>query len=215
MATTPQAITQTVLTFCGQISQHSPLFVPVEPTPDANYGDCYNNVRRKVQRDGGAAMHGWCIWEEPRFFIEAEHHAVWESPQGQKVDVTPHDMGEKRILFLPDPEMVWNQTPILNRRYALKSDPKMREFLALADELDALRLSNVQPDGRYFVPLRDMMRIEARQLVLQLEMGMGIPLPQPNVAASVFGLPPSSVTRKQQKKLKKRLMRAFHRRTHR
>ncbi|MGL4965857.1 MAG: SEC-C metal-binding domain-containing protein [Inquilinus sp.] len=52
--------------------------------------------------EGGSLLYGWLIWEWPRVFIEAEHHAVWEK-DGSLVDITPPSNGERRILFLPDP----------------------------------------------------------------------------------------------------------------
>ena len=201
MPTTPTAMTPTVLAFCQQVSQHDPLYVPVKPMNGAKQGDCYNNARRKIQTDGGTIMYGWCIWEEPTFFIEAEHHAIWVSPEGEKADLTPHDMGEKRVLFLPDPEKVWNRIPILNHRHALTSDPRMKEFLALADELDALRLKNLQPDGRIMVPLQEQVQIEFRQVALKMQMGM--PLPQ--AEQQMFG----NMTPRQLEELRRQLMRGL------
>jgi len=198
MPTTPTAITPTVLAFCKQVSQHDPLYVSVEPMNGAKHGECYSNVHRKIQSDGGTILHGWCIWEESTFFIEAEHHAIWVSPEGEKVDVTWQNTGERRILFLPDPEKVWNRILIPNRRHALTDDPRLQEFLALADELDEFRLKGVQPDGRYFVPIEERMRIELTQLRLQMEMGM--PLPQ--AVQEMLGIP--HTTRNERRKLRKK-----------
>jgi hypothetical protein len=60
-----------------------------------------------VARDGGEILYGWAIWEWPRVFIEAEHHAVW-SKGGCLTDVTPQVPPADTILFLPDTERAYD-----------------------------------------------------------------------------------------------------------
>ena len=82
-----------------------PEYVPVIPDAGAAVDDCFRNVRARVDRDGGEILHGWQIWEWVGVLVEAEFHAVWVSPVGQKIDVTPKS--ENRILFLPDAQLQW------------------------------------------------------------------------------------------------------------
>ena len=120
MQTTPERLDSTVLHFCSSIRpEAAPVYVPVVADRQAVPRNCYLNVKRRVAEEGGSILHGWTIWYEPGRFIEAEHHAVWVSPDGRHLDVTPHVDGETRILFLPDPERVWTGCPIASVRRAI------------------------------------------------------------------------------------------------
>ncbi len=106
--TTPSRLTSPITALCNEISpDHRPQYVSVLPEDDAQVGACFKNVVDKVARDGGKIVHGWAIWEWPKVFVEAEHHAVW-SDGLNLIDVTPHASGETEILFLPDPERVFD-----------------------------------------------------------------------------------------------------------
>src|SRR5438552_1876414 len=126
MQTAPRAITQTVLQFCAQIAsgQH-PFYVEVKPDPMALPLECFPNVAAKIAQEAGTVEHGWAIWEWPGVFLEAEFHAVWGSPDGKLIDVTPTPDGEKRILYLPDPKRKYQGTSLPNRFLALSSDPRI------------------------------------------------------------------------------------------
>lgn len=101
--TSPTEVSAPIYGLCRELNPNSrPTWVTVRPDPDAIVSECFSNVASKVARDGGSLLFGWTIWEWPRVFIEAEHHAVWEN-NGEFLDVTPHASGEHRILFLPDP----------------------------------------------------------------------------------------------------------------
>src|SRR5580698_5888752 len=57
---------------------------------------CFENVTEKVHRDGGSAIYGWTFHlrfvehrlDEAYMFIT--HHAIWHSPDGSLVNVTPY-----------------------------------------------------------------------------------------------------------------------------
>lgn len=106
--TTPAKLTSPILGLCSEISpNHQPRYVSVKQEESAQMSACFKNVADKVARDGGTIVHGWAIWEWPRVFVEAEHHAVWSDGESL-IDVTPHASGELEILFLPDPERVFD-----------------------------------------------------------------------------------------------------------
>jgi hypothetical protein len=100
---TPAAITAAIRHLCQEISpDYEPRFVEISPEPGSKPNECFSNVETKIKDDGGELVYGWAIWEWPRVFVEAEHHAVWRNGGGL-VDVTPHVPLSERILFLPDP----------------------------------------------------------------------------------------------------------------
>ena len=102
--TTPSAITPSVLGFAAtSLGGLTIVEVPVVPDQYGLYCFCFDGVLEKVRHDGGGIRLGWVIWEWPNAFLNAEFHAVWIDPAGQLVDITPKPLGEKTILFAPDP----------------------------------------------------------------------------------------------------------------
>lgn len=99
--TAPKALNAAVIDFCREISPDAkPRYLPVMPDPMAQPSECFNNVMARVSKEGGTLVYGWLVWEWPNVFIEAEHHAVWES-KGTFVDITPHVHGESEISSCP------------------------------------------------------------------------------------------------------------------
>lgn len=136
---TPNKLTGATRLFCREVnSDTSPCYVPVLPEIHAKPRACFINVRAKVAQDGGKELNGWQLWTWPNVFIEAEHHCVWESPEGNLIDVTPKENGEKRIAFLSDPAALYdheNHRRVDNIRKALSVDPDIDEYLDLAAKL--------------------------------------------------------------------------------
>jgi hypothetical protein len=92
-------------------------------------------VNRKVTREGGRIVYGWAIWEWPRVFLEAEHHAVW-SDGDRLVDVTPHVPASYCILFLPDPQRVYDYHTgkrFLNVKRSLGEFPSVEGWIEATD----------------------------------------------------------------------------------
>jgi hypothetical protein len=126
---------------CRQISpDREPVELPIRPEPDAESRNCFHNVKRKVQSEGGRIQFGWAIWEWRGVYIEAEHHAVYEPPSGAPwVDITPSEMPEiTRRPFLPDDTATYDydNEGILrdNHRVALSDDPLIEAFFSSARE---------------------------------------------------------------------------------
>jgi hypothetical protein len=72
----PRAISKEILALCAEIAPGvSPITVQSKPAPGATAQSCFYNVRACIEREGGEMLYGWSIWEWPRVFIEAEHHA--------------------------------------------------------------------------------------------------------------------------------------------
>jgi hypothetical protein len=89
-----------------------------EPEPWAEYNACYANCDEQVRRRGGAPEYGWLLALHPRVpVVMAISHAVWRSPAGEVIDITPrrdpslmpahvisHIVTEGGTLWLPDPQ---------------------------------------------------------------------------------------------------------------
>ncbi len=123
---------------CSKIVPNTvPIRVPVSPDRKAQLNECFFNVRKKMEREGGNILHGWCLWEFPGLFIEAEFHSLWIAPNGGLLDITPKQDGESEILFLPDPSAVFDEAAYNRRdnvRLAIKDHPIVHEFLKCAEE---------------------------------------------------------------------------------
>src|SRR5258708_27145118 len=126
---TPIEVSEKILELCERITPgRRPVFLAIKPDVGCAPSDCFENVRRKVEREGGRIQYGWALWEWPKVFIEAEHHSVYESVTGPAwVDITPCAEGSRRRLFLPDDDAPYAfQDEGLRRdniRMALSDDP--------------------------------------------------------------------------------------------
>lgn len=136
--TVPKTLSPAILSLCDMVSpNHAPIWVPVRADQDAIESECFNNVSAKVTREGGAIVYGWLIWEWSRIFVEAEHHAVWES-DGNLLDVTPHVNGEPKVLLLPDPSRVYDyesKKRIVNVKRSLGQFASVDRWIEAADTL--------------------------------------------------------------------------------
>ena len=116
--------------------------VPFEPTPNAREGYCFENVRDMMREHGGEILYGWVVWQHGDFFVEAEHHGVWQKPSGQLACVTPQTPPEKTLTFIPDPSAVYDFDSRLytkNIRVALIKDSRLEEAFRLLDQQMDLR----------------------------------------------------------------------------
>lgn len=103
---------------------------------------------QKAEQNGGRVRYGWAIWEWPRVFIEAEHHAVYEAPDGSLHDITPSVPEDPQTarLFLRDDTAVYdfgnpNGPCRDNIRQPLAEDAQIREYLQVAEDISAILMS--------------------------------------------------------------------------
>ncbi|WP_316162843.1 hypothetical protein [Bradyrhizobium sp. SZCCHNRI20481] len=132
-----------------QVSQQPIELVVHRPEPWARPTDCFRNVARKIAECGGSAQSGYTFHhrfaqniEGLPLYIYLTHHAVWVSPEGERVDVTPYP--ERRhapldrngkIKFLPDdaadPIMVQGQpAPLPLRFFAVDDNKELKDYVA-------------------------------------------------------------------------------------
>lgn len=94
---------------------------------------CHITVRHRVETVGGSRVHGWAFWQFDDA-IYAEFHSVWQSPNGDLIDLTPPRDGGSQVLFLRDPTLsiesvdgnFWlrtDLTPFEKPRYYLMGEP--------------------------------------------------------------------------------------------
>jgi hypothetical protein len=138
---TPTSITSTVLDFCRHVNPAGlPLYVTITPAKGCRANDCFGCVKEKLERDGGRIQFGWAIWEWPGVYIEAEHHAVYDSQTGPPLlDITPSQLSQvRRRLFLPDDNAFYDfENEGVRRdniRSALTDDVLIQQFFAAASE---------------------------------------------------------------------------------
>lgn len=163
MLTTPKILSKDVNCLRDKIDvATAPVFVPIRETLGHTINECFQNVRRKIARDGGSIQYGWMVWELPGKLIEGEFQAVWIAPDGRSVDITPKPDGEEQILFIPDPERVYQNAPVKNFRLALTADPDIRRTIPFHEEKDELSLTYNDGSGRPKIPLHEIVALEAR-----------------------------------------------------
>jgi len=111
-----------------------PVYMDVNPEPDATISECFPSIQAKVLRDGGQLLCGWQLWEWPGVLVEAEFHGIWAAPDGRHVDITPKQDGETRVLFVADPDLSYTGSHRNNVRLPLSKDRTIEDFVALADK---------------------------------------------------------------------------------
>ena len=126
--------------------------------------ECFLNVEGYVQKHGGASTLGWAIWQRANVLIEAEAHAVWKSPTGELIDVTPHSYDEKQILFLPDITLNYSGKCIPSFRLPLTASPLVAEFIELFNKRDKLMTEAL---GNFFsMPAEMLFRMQEIEYII-------------------------------------------------
>ncbi len=133
---TPCIDSRSALALCQEISaDHQPFYIEVKPLAGENPKDCFFIIDRYVKAHGGERIIGWAIWELPLVFVEAEFHAVWLSPTGEYVDLTPRSSNTARCLFLPDPSMTYSGRQVDNIRRPISQLPEVVALLDVQERL--------------------------------------------------------------------------------
>jgi hypothetical protein len=133
---TPAFLSRSIETLCEELSPgQTPQYVEVVADPCARVHECFPNVMTKVERDGGVVVIGWSIWESPGLFVEAEFHAVWRSPEGTLIDITPKATHDSSILFLLQPEAIYAGRQVNNVRRSISADPDVETYLRAHDAM--------------------------------------------------------------------------------
>jgi len=97
---TPVEITDKIERFARTLAKGQASYIPLRPSPTAKELLCVGSVDEVEAAHGGTRVMGWKIWE-CRYWFKAVYHAVWQTPEGELVDVTP-EPGEVETLFVVD-----------------------------------------------------------------------------------------------------------------
>jgi len=127
---TPAELTDTIRALIEQLAPgQTPVYVEAVPMEGEAVNECFGLVNRCVVEKGGEALVGWSLWELPTLFVEAEFHAIWRSPSGSLLDISPRSSPTARVLFLPDPVRRYEGRSIDNVRVPIRRDPTLLEYL--------------------------------------------------------------------------------------
>ena len=177
---TPKSITTPIVDLCRTLNPASaPVYLPIQPAPNAAPLDCFVNVRRAVGSGGGQIQYGWAIWEWPNVYVEAEHHAVYAAPDGRLIDISPSPLSAvTHRLFLPDDAATFDFENEGYRRdnvrRALSNDPLIEEMFHLASERTAI-LNAIPGFGMVQIEGDDAERFQGNQeRAAQIELQLGM-----------------------------------------
>jgi len=62
---------------------------------------CWFNCLEHSLINGGSVICGWGFWQRGCAHYVAQHHAIWKSPTGDYIDLTPNNVSNT-VLFMPD-----------------------------------------------------------------------------------------------------------------
>ena len=110
-------------------SSEEPRYVPCKPQRGAPINECFPLVEEKVDTEGGKIILGWQIWKG-KLLIEAEFHAIWESPNGEWIDITPKSLSFSEVLFVPDPAAVYEGKQVANIRINITNNSLVDDFIS-------------------------------------------------------------------------------------
>ena len=120
----------------------------VQADPQAVVNECFVNVETRVAASGGNILCGWQLWEWPDVLVEAEFHAVWCSPGGTLIDLTPKQQGETDVLFVPDPELQYTGQSRDNVRQPLRDDWVIHHYIRVSELIVELVAGSSTPHTR-------------------------------------------------------------------
>jgi hypothetical protein len=115
-------------------SRHEPVRLPVSRMPDSVPLECFENVNRCIEQQGGTRQYGWLLWEWPHVMVEAEFHCVWRDPGGQLREITGSAERELEVLFVPDDTRIYAGRRVDNLRLAIRDDQLVHDLIWCAAE---------------------------------------------------------------------------------
>jgi hypothetical protein len=96
--------------------------------------NCFNNVDRKVELDGGKVHYGWAIYQT-NILCEAERHAVWENEDKELIDITPREVDFEQIMFVSDNDFEYKGQIIDNYRINITKNKVVDHFIKVCETL--------------------------------------------------------------------------------
>ncbi|OZQ77433.1 hypothetical protein [Paenibacillus odorifer] len=119
-------------------SGYEPVFIPIVTESFATINECFSNVQKKVDLDGGSIVYGWQIWIT-ELICEAEFHAIWKTSEGKLIDITPKIPHVDAILFVQDDSTTYKGVQIDNIRVNNTENPIVNDFIDIHRNLFKIR----------------------------------------------------------------------------
>ena len=129
-----KGISQFILNFCKTISSEKPILIPLRPAVAKPVNECFTIVPKHILSYGGKQKIGWNILVWRKVLIEAEFHSVWESPEGEIIDISPKIYEADFVVFLPDPTKNYTGSQVNNIRKSLSTNRNVRKYISFFDE---------------------------------------------------------------------------------
>lgn len=174
---TPPQVTKHIERLIARVAPgRKAVHLRVQPDQQAIVNECFPNVERVIARSGGSMLCGWQIWEWPHVLVEAEFHAVWLSPAGEMIDVTPKQNAEGLVMFVPDPRLEYTGAARDNVRLALRDDLLVHHFIRTAEEIFKV-LNRGERAGMYgyvSVPAQEIQPLMGFQALLGKSLSAGL-----------------------------------------
>ncbi|MFK5891803.1 MAG: hypothetical protein QM504_01120 [Pseudomonadota bacterium] len=111
-----------------------PKYVEINPDFNAGVNECFPNVDRKIETDGGKKIIGWSIWKT-EVLIEAEFHAIWQTVEGEYLDITPKSIPMEKILFIEDNNKKYNGCQVDNIRLNISGNSLTDDLIILSESI--------------------------------------------------------------------------------
>lgn len=118
-------------------AKYYPMIVEIQPEPGARENNCFNNVANKVASSGGSVCYGWAILSQVHI-LEAEKHAIWKTPDGRYIDITPRSLPITAIPFLIDDEFEYTGQSVGNVRLNVTDNCVVDDWILVCEAIDTL-----------------------------------------------------------------------------
>lgn len=120
-------------------AKYDPEIIPVRPIENSIRQDCFGNVEKKISTSGGQKHYGWAVWKSGILY-EAEFHAVWESNDGELIDVTSHEPPCKEVMFISDDGYPYTGQHVDNCRINSTQNPLVDDFIMICEYIQYIQV---------------------------------------------------------------------------
>jgi hypothetical protein len=145
--------------FLNEHSLGEPKSVEYRPLAGFESCNCFRNVETQIKRAGGAIETGWAFRELIGISIHTIAHAIWITPQGRRVDITPWQYApERRVLFLPDSRVAIKRGYTAGFRSIYTKDERLRAIEVFEDALEKIY-------DEFFVKMGDYMDVPESKFI--------------------------------------------------
>jgi hypothetical protein len=119
----------------------------------------------------------WALWEWPGVIVEGEFHAIWKRPEETFVDPTPRRDGDKSVLFLPEPNAIWNTWQKDNVRLPLAHRREILDFIEIKERIHRAKNKGSEANSPFYMqtPHLEFLFAEEAKILRRLVTRFGPP----------------------------------------